>query len=413
MLGAGVLVLPGTTATRAGPGSLLAWAFVGLLGVPLALTFAELARRNPDAGGVATFARLAFGHPAGATVGWFYFAAGSFGQAIVALTGAYYVAAALDAGIDVTFAIAAAILAAAVAANLRGLRVSGRLQLVLAGGVGAVLLAAIVTAIPRFDIDRLEPFLPHGADAVATAAVPLFFAFAGWEAITHLAAEFKDPGRDLVRSSAVTIALVLALYLGVSFAVVATGTYGTPELDRVAVAELLGRSLGVGAEQVAAVAAALISLGTANAFVAATSRLGYALGRDGALPARLGRLDGRGVPSPAVIAVGAVGAAGLFIAYVGRLGAEDLLVVPSPLVVATYVIAMAAAVRLLDGCARFLAGCGLALCLAVIPVLRASAIVPVAVAAAGLIYLHLRRPTQTRSTLCTYKEQKGERIPPK
>ena len=74
---------------------------------------------------------------------------------------------------------------------------------------------------------------------------------------------------------------------------------------------------------------------------------------------------------------------------------------------------MAAAVRLLDGCARFLAGCGLALSLAVIPVLRASAIVPVAVAAAALIYLHLRRPTQTRSTLCTYKEQKGERIPPK
>jgi amino acid efflux transporter len=143
----------------------------------------------------------------------------------------------------------------------------------------------------------LEPFLPHGPDAVATAGVPLFFAFAGWEAITHLAAEFKDPGRDLVRSSAVTIALVLALYLGVSFAVVATGTYGTPELDRVAVAQLLGRSLGVGPEQVAAVAAALISLGTANACVAATPRLGYALGRDGALPAGLGRLDRRGVPS--------------------------------------------------------------------------------------------------------------------
>jgi amino acid efflux transporter len=391
VLGAGVLVLPGTTATRAGPGSLLAWVFVGLLGVPLALTFAELARRYPDAGGVATFVRLAFGRRAGAIVGWFYFTAGSFGQAIVAFTGAYYVGAPLDTGTNATFVVAGAILAAAVAANLRGLRVSGRFQLVLAGGVGAVLLAAIVAAVPHFDLHRFDPFMPHGAGAVAASAIPLFFAFAGWEAITHLAAEFKDPDRDLVRSTAVTIALVLALYLGVSFAVIATGTYGSPELDRVAVAELLGRSLGVGAKQVAAVTAGLISLGTANAFVAATSRLGYALGRDGALPACLGRVDGRGVPSSAVVAVAAVAAAGLLLAYGWRLGAEDLLFVPSPLVVATYVIAMAAAVRLLEGRARVLAGCALVLCLGVVPVLGASSAVPLAVAAAALLYWRLRR----------------------
>ena len=412
VLGAGVLVLPGTTATTAGPGSLLAWAFVGLLGVPLALTFAELARRHPDAGGVATFARLAFGRRAGAVVGWFYFTAGSFGQAIVALTGAYYVGAPLDAGFNATFAIAGAILGAAVAANLRGLHVSGGLQLVLAGGVGAVLVAAIVAAIPDLDLGRFDPFMPHGVGAVATAAVPLFFAFAGWEAITHLAAEFRNPDRDLVRSSAVTIALVLALYLGVSFAVIATGTYGSPELDRVAVAELLGRSLGVGAEHVAAVAAALISLGTANAFVAATSRLGYALGRDGALSARLGRLDGRGVPSAGVVAVAAIGTVGLAVAYVRRLGAEDLLFVPSSLVVATYVIAMAAAMRLLDGRARVPAACALVLCIGVVPVLGASVGVPLAVAAAALLYWRLRRVTAKCSTLRGHRPPKVERIPP-
>ena len=394
VLGAGVLILPGTSATDAGPGSLLAWAFVGLLGVPLALTFAELARRHTDAGGVATFARLAFGPAAGATVGWFYFTAGSVGQAIVALTGAYYVAAALGVGSDGTFAMAAAILGVAVVANLAGLRVSGRLQLLLAGAVGAVLLAAIATAAPSFELSRLDPFLPHGIDAVARAAVPLFFAFAGWEAITHLAAEFRDPQRDLVRSTSLTIVLVLALYLGLSFAVIATGTYGSPQLDRVAVAELLGRSIGIGAQYVAAVAAGVISLGTANAFVAATSRLGYALGRDGALPMRLGRLDERGIPRAGVLAVGALGAGGLLVAYFGGLGAEDLLVIPAPLVVATYVVAMAAALRLLRGRARLMAGCGLALCLGVMPALGASAAVPAAVAAGALAYRRLSGSTR-------------------
>src|SRR5215207_5320828 len=61
VVGAGVLVLPGTAASLAGPASVLAWAFVSLLGVPLALTFATLASRCPDAGGVATFTSRAFG----------------------------------------------------------------------------------------------------------------------------------------------------------------------------------------------------------------------------------------------------------------------------------------------------------------------------------------------------------------
>ena len=61
VVGAGVLLLPGTAASLAGPASVLAWVFVSLLGVPLALTFATLASRCPDAGGVATFTSRAFG----------------------------------------------------------------------------------------------------------------------------------------------------------------------------------------------------------------------------------------------------------------------------------------------------------------------------------------------------------------
>ena len=68
-----MLVLPGVAADRAGPASLLAWLFDGALGVPVALTFAALASRFPDAGGVSVFAARAFGGAAGAVVGWFYF----------------------------------------------------------------------------------------------------------------------------------------------------------------------------------------------------------------------------------------------------------------------------------------------------------------------------------------------------
>ena len=75
VLGTGVIALPALAADLAGPASLLAWLGLAVLSAPLATTFAALGARYPDAGGVATYARLAFGDRAAAVVGWcFYFA---------------------------------------------------------------------------------------------------------------------------------------------------------------------------------------------------------------------------------------------------------------------------------------------------------------------------------------------------
>ena len=92
MVGTGVLVLPGTAASLAGPAAVVAWAFVSVLGVPLALTFATLTGRYPDAGGVATFTAKAFGTAWGAAVDWFYFFASSTVLPLGPLIGAYYAA---------------------------------------------------------------------------------------------------------------------------------------------------------------------------------------------------------------------------------------------------------------------------------------------------------------------------------
>jgi amino acid efflux transporter len=393
VVGAGVLILPGVAASEAGPASLLAWGFDGLLGVPIALTFAALAARFPDAGGVAVFAARAFGAAAGAVVGWFYFFAAAVAQTLVVLTGAHYAAEALGWRAAETFVLAGSILALAVVANLYGLRVSARLQLALSAAVALVLLAATLAAIPRLDGDALTPFLPEGWSSVGRAAVLLFFAFFGWEAITHLASEFRNPGRDVPLATLFAVVLVTFIYLGVAFAVVATGTYGDAELDRVAVAEVLAGSLGVSAKAVAAAAAIVITLGTANAFVAATSRLGYALGRDGALPRPLARLSRRDVPDVSIVAVGAIAGGGLALAYLRRWGAEAFLVVPTSLVIVVYAVGMAAGVRLLVGRARLLAALATLLCLALLPFAGVSLLLPTLVAAAALLYrfAHRRR----------------------
>lgn len=392
VLGAGVLVLPGQAASSAGPASLLAWLFMGLLGLPLAMTFAALATEFPGAGGIATFASKAFGSLAGGVSGWFYLVAGSVGQTIVPLTGGYYVAAALRIDQGYAFVIAAVILAAATAANLMGLRVSGRAQLGLAAGVAVLLLAATVTALPQVSADHLTPFAPHGLSGIAEAVLMLFFAFAGWEAVSHLAGEFRDVRRDLRRATFVTVLVVIVLYLGVAFAIVATGTYGAPELDRIAVGEVLGAGLGFSASAAAGVVATVISLGTTNAFIASVSRLAYALGRDAWLPNPVGRLDARGVPTRGVWLVSAVGAAGLLLGYFGDWGTEDIVGIPASLVLVTYLAGTAAGIRLLSGRARAGAATAFVLTALVTPFVASYVAVPVAVAALALAY----RWTRTR-----------------
>ena len=70
VLGVGVVSLPALAIEAAGPASMLAWAALIVISVPLAATFAALGARHPDGGGVATYARLAFGTRVATMVGW-------------------------------------------------------------------------------------------------------------------------------------------------------------------------------------------------------------------------------------------------------------------------------------------------------------------------------------------------------
>lgn len=385
ILGAGVLVLPAQVASMAGPASLVSWGVAGLLGIPLATMFALLARRFPDAGGVASYARAGFGSYAGGVTGWLYFVAGSVGQTIVPLTGGYYVAHAFGAGAVTSYGVAFGILAVATVANLLGLRVSAAAQLALAATVGLSLAVTIVLSAPRMDTARLADFAPHGFAPVGSAVVILFFAFAGWEAIAHLAGEYRDPARDLPRAVAATVVIVTVLYVGTAASVVLTGTYGSPTTDRIAIGLLLQHALGAASTPIAAFLAVVISLGTTNAFVAGVSRLAAALARDGWLPAGVARVSKSGVPVGGVLAVAALATAGLALAALFGWGTETLVVVPATLVVAVYVVAAAAAIRLLPGWGRVSGAITLVLTLAIVPTAASHALIPVAVALVALL----------------------------
>ncbi|HEX9086881.1 MAG TPA: APC family permease, partial [Arthrobacter sp.] len=160
-----------------------------------------------------------------------------------------------------------------------------------------LLALAVALAAPFARAENFEPFAPHGYWAVGGVSSLLFFCFAGWEAVTHLAGEFRHPDRDLKRATWLTLTVVGVVYIGVVAASVAVLGPGLPGSE-VPIAQLLEKGLGGFAAPLTAVAAAVLTFGPINTFVAGASRLGASLASDGVLPRALALGAGPGrVPS--------------------------------------------------------------------------------------------------------------------
>ncbi len=348
VLGTGVLGLPALAADTAGPAALLAWGGVALLSAPLAATFAALAARHPDAGGISTFARRAFGRRAAAVTGWwFYLGVPLGGVPAAALFAGAYVAAAVGAGHATAVVAGGALFLTAVIANLVGLRLSGRLQLLLSGLLIVLLVAAVAFSAPHAQSSNLHPFAPHGWDAIAPTALLLVWSFTGWEAVTHLAGEFAHPARDVRRATATAVVAIGVLYLAVA---AATALILGPVAGRTdaPLALLLSQAFGGSATSVAAVVAVVVTFGTMNTWLASFAKLGAALGRDGVLPAWLAHGSRAGeVPRRSLIAVAALSMAALLALGIGGLSVRPALLLTTACFVAVYAIAAAAGVRLL------------------------------------------------------------------
>jgi amino acid efflux transporter len=390
VLGTGVIALPGIAAQVAGPAALIAWVALIALSAPLALTFAALGARYPDAGGVATYVSRAFGPRAAAVVGWTFYFAVPVGALPAATFGGAYVTAVLGGGYRTTLLTAAALIALVTAANLGGVRLSGRVQLGLAAVLVALLLAAIVTALPHADPANLRPFAPHGWLAIGPAIAVLVWGFAGWEALTSLAADYRHPRRDVPRATWIAVGVVGLLYL----AVAATSQLVLAEPSEAPLADLLAIGFGPGARVLTAVLALLLTAGAMNAYFAGAARLGAALGRDGALPAWFARGSAAGeVPRRSLAVVAGLAAVTLGVAAATGLGPRPLMLLTTGSFVVVYVLGTAAAVRLLPAgsWARRWAGFALLSVLGLLALTGRYVLWTLVVAAAALAYQRLAR----------------------
>lgn len=347
VLGTGILVLPGLAAQAAGPASIVAVAAVLLLSIPLAGTFAALASRFPDAGGVASFVRRALGPTAARMTGYWFFFGVCVGAPVVAILGGEYVVAVLGVDRAAVPIIGFAVFLPPFIANWFGVRVAGWVQFVLTGLLLTVVVGVVAVTFPAADPANYTPFLPNGWAGVGVAVSLFVWAFAGWEVGTHIAGEFRDPRRTIPLATAIAIVIVGVGYLALQFVTVAVlgeraGASQVPLLDLVETT-----APGIGSVLVAIVAA-IVTVGVVNAYLPAFGKLGAALGRDGDLPRYLakGAADGE-VPRRALALTGV-----LITVYFGLMLMNDLdltgfILIHTSNMVAIYAAGMLAATLLL------------------------------------------------------------------
>lgn len=347
VLGTGVISLPAMAAGIAGPASLVAWLALVLLSVPLAATFAALGARFPDAGGVSTYARRAFGPRVAAMVGWCFYFAIPVGATPAAAFAGGYVADTFGGGRTTQVSTAGALMLLVGAMNAFGVRVSGRVQLGFAGALAALLTVATLAALPHARFDNLTPFAPHGWMAVGSAAAVLVWAFAGWEAVTSLTSEYRRPRHDIPRATTIAVVVIGALYLGVAGASIAVLGPAAGSSDA-PLADLLVIGLGEPARPATTLVAVLLTVGAMNAYFAGAAKLGAALGRDQALPAWFAQGSLRGeVPRRSLYVVVVLSLAGLALTAARGSDLEASVLLTTGSFTLVYVIGTAAAVRLL------------------------------------------------------------------
>jgi basic amino acid/polyamine antiporter, APA family len=355
IIGAGIFVLTGQAAAQyAGPAIMISFILSGIACAFAALCYSELASMIPISGSAYTYAYATLGQMIAWIIGWDLILEYLFGSATVAVGWSGYVTSFLkdfgvvipaklcnapfvhspDTGWQATGALInlPALLIVLVLTTLLyvGIRESARFNNVIVFVKVSVLLAFIIFGAYYIQAVNLTPFIPpntgefgeFGWSGIFRGAGVIFFAYIGFDSVSTLAQEAKNPQRDMPIGIIGSLIIATICYLAV--ALVITGVVHYSQLnvaDPIAVAlnatgeELrwLRPYIKIGA--IAGLSSVILVL------LMGQPRIFYAMARDGLLPPVFAKIHPRyKTPHVTTVICGVLAAliAGLF--PIGLLG---------------------------------------------------------------------------------------------
>ena len=307
VIGTGIFILPGTIAAKqAGPGVSLSFLLSAIVCAFAAMCYAEFASALPVAGSAYSYGNVVFGEFFGWLLGWALVLEYMLAVASVSTGWAAYFNSFIESfGLKIPHAlsgpfdpahgtyinIVAVVIVLLITVKIsRGLQSSVRVNNIAVVIKVAIILIFIVAGLFFIKPKNYHPFLPYHMSGVIHGATIGFFAYLGFDCVSSSAAEVKNPKRNMPLGIIGTLGIVTLLYMGV--AIVLTGMVKYTRLDvanpvsyalQLVHQNWLAELLSIGA---------LIGMFTMMvAMIYSSSRLIYAIGRDGLLPAFLGKLD--------------------------------------------------------------------------------------------------------------------------
>jgi amino acid transporter len=336
IIGSGWLFGALDASSQAGPAAVFSWALGGVMILLIALTYAELGTMFPLSGGVVRFPHLAFGSFASYTSGWITWVA-------VATTAPIEVEAALQYAtkffpftaehtVDgesvhtltaLGYGAAVVMMASFVVINYYGIKWFARVNNVMVWWKIAIILLVIGAFLAtsfhgdNFTSHGFKPEGWHGVfTAIATSGV--VFSYLGFRQGIEFAGETDNPRRNVpiavVGSVLITAVIYIALqvaFIGALDPSILDDSKGWSALsfeNDFGPLAALASLLGLGWLAALLYADAIVSPGdTGLIYTTATSRISYAMARNGNAPQALARTTDRGVPMVSLVVTFLVG----------------------------------------------------------------------------------------------------------
>jgi amino acid transporter len=290
-IGGSIFALPGTLAASMGAAAPLAFILGAALFVPITLCFAAAGSRATLTGGPYSYVTAAFGPVAGFGIAaflWISSVSGSGGLCAVAADQAVHLFPSLAAPLARTLFMLG-IYVLLVLLNARGVKLGAAAIMLFAAAKVLPLLLLACAGLRLMQWDNLRIAAAPSSSAIGSSLVIVVFAYSGIETALAPSGEVHNPSRVVPRAALVGVGTVIALYVGLQW--IAQGVLGSALAgDAAPLATLAGRIVPGGGGVLVLVAFVSL-LGSMQGDLLGSSRLLYALARDGLLPARLASLS--------------------------------------------------------------------------------------------------------------------------
>lgn len=288
MVGAGIFALLGEAAVAAGRDTFIAFLLAGVVAQLSGYSYAKLAARYPDAGGITAYLDAGFGPGRlSGTVSVMFLLVLAGANALVAKAFGGYAASLLlgtssSLWVDV---LATTIIVVFVALNAGSEAAVGRVELIL---VGIKLVILVALTIAGFTVMIGKPTVEHpgpGFIGLVDTVGLTFLAYAGYGMMTNAAGSVARPQVTIPRAIFLAISTVMVLYVGL--AIVVVGSLTPAQLAQyagTAVAEAARPVLGHAGFVVVAIGALLATASAINGNFYGMMQMTPALARTGHLP---------------------------------------------------------------------------------------------------------------------------------